>query len=169
MPKLFSPSYVYLGQEYATFTYYPRIEQTTIGQGSEAYGEVGFGGVSVGGGGGTEDFAECTTLQAARRPITEIVRAGTYQDCEMPCGLSAHPQMNVRVGVLENLIGTNVRKSTGTIQVLDEKLISGNKILVLRPPRLEMPCELTELRWPCMAVDIMRHASVINSAAPPAL
>lgn len=87
----------------------------------------------------------------------------------MPCGLSAHPQMNVRVGVLENLIGTNVRKSTGTIQVLDEKLISGNKILVLRPPRLEMPCELTELRWPCMAVDIMRHASVINSAAPPAL
>ena len=141
-------------QEYATFTYYPRIEQTTIGQGNEAYGEVGAGGLSVGAGRGSESLAEGCSLPAARRPITKTVRAGTYQDCEMPCGLSAHPQMNVRVGVIQNIRDDN---NSGTLQILDEDLISGNRILVLRPVRLEMLNQFSKMPWPSTALAIMNH------------
>ena len=152
---LFVPSC--MKQEYATFTYFPRIEQTAIGEARERHGDVGFGGFTVGAGVGNESSTQGHSLPAAGRPIMKIIRAGTYEDCEIPCGLSVHPQMNVRVGVIENLTGTNVRKSTGTLQVLDEDLISGNKILVLRPLRLEMPCGVSELQWPCTAMDIMQQ------------
>lgn len=152
---LFVPSC--MKQEYATFTYFPRIEQTAIGEAHERYGDVGFGAFTVGAGEGNESSMQGRPLPAAGRPIMKIIRAGTYQDCEMPCDLSAHPQMNVRVGVIENLTGTSVRTSIGTLQVLDEELISGNKILVLRPLRLEMPCELSELQWPCTAMDVMQQ------------
>lgn len=71
--------------------------------------------------------------------------------------------MNVRVGVVENLTGPNERKQNGTLQILDEELISGNNLLVLRPARLGMLCELEELPWPCTADVIMNLTRLVRS------
>lgn len=147
-------------QEYATFTYYPRIEQTGAANGSSTTAEAGVAGVSGGFGRGAERSTQGFSLQAANAPILRKVKAGHYEDLEMPCTFEPHPQMNVRVGVVENLTGSNDRKQRGTLQVLDEELISGNKILVLRPARLGMLCELEELTWPCTAHVIMNHNTV---------
>lgn len=140
-------------QEFATFTTYPIIEQTSIGSGSDVSAEVGFGGVSAGFGKSEAGSAEGVVLPAGKKPITTIVPAGTYQDCEVSCGFKAHQQMNVKVGVLSNLTSNK----QGILQVLDEDRISGNRILVLRPRRLEMPWQFTELSWPCTAEKIMHH------------
>lgn len=145
-------------QEYITFTYFPRIEQTGIANASGTNTGGGFGGISMTRGGTKESSTEGVALPALRRPITKVVPAGHYEDCEMPCGFSAHPQMNVRVGVIEGLQGANVRNSTGTLQILDEDLISGNKIMVLLPKRLSMPCQFSELPWPSNAGVIMDHS-----------
>lgn len=139
-------------QEYATFTSYPSIEQTSVTSSSERSAELGVAGVSAGAGRAAESSAEGFSLPGGKEPITTIVPAGTYQDIEMPCGLRAHPQMNVKVGVIRNLMGNR-----GTLQVLDQDRISGNRILVLRPKRLTMPCSFDELPWPSKPDVIMDH------------
>lgn len=139
-------------QECATFTTYPSIEHWRVARGSDVSADVGFGGISAGFGRVEDSSAEGAALPAGKRPITTIVPAGTYQDCEVPYGLKAHQQMKVKVGVLKRL-----KCNTGILQVLDEDRISGNRILVLRPRRLETPWQFAELSWPCSAEEIMRH------------
>eukprot|EP00752_Nemacystus_decipiens_P017613 g15785.t1 len=56
-------------QEYATFTYYPRIEQTSTAQGNERNVEIGVSGVSVKGGKGKESQAEGFATPEAKRPV----------------------------------------------------------------------------------------------------
>lgn len=137
---------------------YPRISQTSVSNNSENYAEAGGGPVSAGGGGSKGSSAEGVALDVAKRPILKIIAAGDYDDCAMLCDLSAHPQMNVKVGVIENLEEkTNVRHSKGTLQVLDEEPIGGNIILVLQPKRLVMPSIYPELPWPCKPIVIMNH------------
>lgn len=76
----------------------------------------------------------------------------------MPCDLRVHQQMNVRVGVLGNITTTNGRSRAGTLQILSEELLSRNKMLVLQPKRLELPCEFEHpLPWPCNPWVIMNH------------
>lgn len=113
---------------------------------------MGVAGVSTGVGRATASAMEGVSLAAGGEAITTIVPAGTYQDIEMPCGLRAHPQMNVKVGVIKNLVDNR-----GTLQVLDQDRISGNRILVLRPKRLTMPCHFGELPWPSKPHEIMHH------------
>ncbi len=71
----------------------------------------------------------------------------------MLCDVKEHLQMHVRVGVLEDLTGSGVRIK-GKLQLLDVHTISGNKILVLREPRLSHPAQFPEIDWPCSAADI---------------
>lgn len=139
-------------QEYATFTHYPSIEQTSVANGSKKTVTLGGVGVAAGFERAEGIAEEGVSLAAGREPMTTIVPAGTYQDVEMPCGLRPHPQMNVKVGVIKNLVNNR-----GTLQVLDQDRISGNKILVLRPKRLTMPWHFEELPWPSKPHVIMDH------------
>lgn len=139
-------------QENATFTSYPTIEQTSVADGRETSALLGVASASAGVTRATSSSAEGVSLAAGRDPITTIVPAGTYQDMEMPCGLRTHPQMNVKVGVIKDLVGNR-----GRLQILDQDRISGNRILVLRPKRLTMPCHFDELPWPSKPDEIMHH------------
>lgn len=94
-------------------------------------------------------------LPAAAEKITTLVAAGTYEDREMCCDVKEHLQMHVRVGILQDLTGGGVR-SRGKLQLLDLHKISGNKILILREPRLGHPAEFPEIDWPCGAEEICK-------------
>ncbi|CAB1106731.1 unnamed protein product [Ectocarpus sp. CCAP 1310/34] len=144
--------------EYATFTIYPRIEHRAVAQNSDYHFEAGGEIASVGVGQGQGSSVEGAALDVAKRPITKIVAAGDYDDCEVLCDLGVHLQMNVKIGVIENLEAKdNVRHSKGTLQVLDVEAMGGNRILVLRPKRLRMPCSFPVLPWPSTPWVIMNH------------
>ena len=66
----------------------------------------------------------------------------------MCCDVKEHLLMHVRVGVLQDLAGSGLR-AKGKLQLLDVHKIGGNKILVLREPRLRHPTEFPEIDWPC--------------------
>lgn len=95
-----------------------------------------------------QSSASGVALAAAQEPVTTIVRAGGYEDTEAPCDIRAHLQMHVKVGVLRNM------DAKGSLQLLDLKRMSGNKILVLRQPRLETPSMYPEINWPCTSDQI---------------
>lgn len=110
-------------------------------------------GVAAGVGRRNQSSVAGGTLPAAGEKITQIVEAGTYEDCDLSHDVKEHPQMHVRVGVLMDMIGEGL-KSKGKLQLLDVRKISGNKILVLREPRLTRPTEFDEVNWPCGAEEI---------------
>lgn len=102
-----------------------------------------------------QSSASGVALAAAQEPVTTIVRAGGYEDTEPPCDIRAHLQMHVKVGVIRKMeAGTNGNNSKGSLQLLDVKRMSGNKILVLRQPRLETPSMYPEIDWPCTSDEI---------------
>lgn len=80
---------------------------------------------------------------------------GTYEDCDLSYDVKEHPQMHVRVGVLQDMAGEGT-EATGKLQLLDIKKISGNKILVLREPRLKLPAKFRKIDWPCEDEDICK-------------
>lgn len=82
-----------------------------------------------------------------------IVEAGIYEDCDMSCDVKEHTQMHVTIGVLVGLTGDNM-DCQGKLQLLDVRKIGGNKILVLREPRLRRPVQYRKIDWPCGAEDI---------------
>lgn len=108
-------------------------------------------------GGGRRSYTSAVggALPAAGEKITTIVEAGTYEDCDLSYDVKEHSQMHVRVGVLQDLTRRGL-KSTGKLQLLDVRKISGNKILVLREPRLSKPAQYEEIDWPCDAEAICK-------------
>lgn len=106
--------------------------------------------------------AEGVALPSAQRPVTSIVRAGSYVDCDLTCDIRAHLQMHVKVGVISNL----TRCGTGSLQLLDERRISGNKILVLRTPRLAAPSMYRAMNWPCTSDAICSAAGGEKAPEP---
>ena len=86
-------------------------------------------------------------LPAFPHSTTTVVASGQFEDFEMPCDIKVHKQMHVRVGVLQNLTSSEP-DAKGTLQLLDDRRMSGNMILVLRQPRLEAPSEFRKLSWP---------------------
>lgn len=105
-------------------------------------------GLSAGGGRRNLSAVTGCTLPAAGEKITQIVKAGTYEDCDLSHDVKEHPQMHVRVGVLLDTSGKGMAL-TGMLQLLDVRKISGNKILVLREPRLSKPVQYGKIEWPC--------------------
>ena len=102
-----------------------------------------------------QSSASGVALAASQEPVTTIVRAGGYEDTEPPCDIRAHLQMHVKVGVIRKMeAGTNGNNAKGSLQLLDLKRMSGNKILVLRQPRLETPSMYPEIGWPCTSDEI---------------
>eukprot|EP00752_Nemacystus_decipiens_P013425 g11888.t1 len=138
---------------YATFTYYPIVEHTEAQSEREFHAEVGAMGVNLGGGKRRQSAPIGGPRPAAGEKITTLVAAGTYEDREMCCDIKEHLQMHVRVGILLDLSGEGVG-ARGKLQLLDVHKISGNKILVLREPRLRHPAEFPEIDWPCGAEKI---------------
>ncbi|CAM9472731.1 unnamed protein product [Ectocarpus fasciculatus] len=132
----------------ATFTCYPIVLHTEVSGERERYAEIGASQISVAGGKRDQHSAAGGPLPAASEKITNIVDVGTYEDCDLLCDLKQHLQMNVRVGILSDLTGEGV-KLKGKLQLLDLRKISGNKILVLRQPRLSRPSHFDEIDWPC--------------------
>ena len=107
----------------------------------------------MGGGQRKHSSAVGGALPAAGEKITTIVESGTYEDCDLSFDVKEHSQMHVRVGVLQDLTGTGV-KAKGKLQLLDVRKLSGNKILVLREPRLSRPAQYSEIEWPCGSEEI---------------
>lgn len=152
----------------ATFTYYPIVQHT------EAFNENEYhaGGAATGGGAlgvGTHNSSSTTggALPAAEEKITTLVATGTYEDRDLSYDVREHSQMHVRVGVLHDLVERGLN-STGKLKLLDLLKVSGNKILVLREPRLKLAAQFQEeLDWPCSADNIceLRQCRT-NGAAP---
>ena len=138
-------------QEIATFTSWPIVQHTDVADERESNAVVGAEVLaSVGGGMRRQSSASGAALPAALEPVTTLVLAGSYEDCDLTCDIRAHLQMHVKIGVLRNMAtGTNGTNATGTLQVLDLRRMSGNKLLVLRQPRLDAPSMYREIEWPC--------------------
>lgn len=86
-----------------------------------------------------------------------------YEDSEMSCDVKAHLQLNVRVGVLQGLTGNGLMLK-GKLQLLDAKKFSGNKVLVLREPRLDSLTEYEQIDWSCSAEAICNIIQVSTVA-----
>lgn len=140
-------------KHYATFTCYPIVEHTEASEESEVHVEGGAVEATIGGGRRSHSSAVGRPRPAAGEKITTIVGAGIYEDKEMRCDVKEHLQMHVRVGILEGLTGEGVG-ATGKLQLLDVHNISGNKVLVLREPRLSRPTEFPAVDWPCGAEEV---------------
>ncbi len=143
----------YLQANCATFTYYPIVQHTEAWSEIERHAEIGAIEVTLGGGHRNHSSAIGDALPAAGEKITTIVESGTYEDCDLSYDVKEHSQMHVRVGVLLGMTGTGMR-SKGKLQLLDVRKISGNKILVLREPRLSRPAQYEEIDWPCGSEEI---------------
>lgn len=132
----------------ATFTQYPIVEHKKAASEREVNANIGALEVTLGGGVRQLSSAVGGGLASAGEKITTKVARGTYEDVEVSCDVKEHLQMNVRVGVLRDLTGTGVCLR-GKLQLLDVKKVSGNKVLVLRQPRLNIPSEYNQIDWPC--------------------
>lgn len=88
-------------------------------------------------------------LSGFQNPITTVVDSGTFVDFELPCDIKAHQQMHVKVGVIEEVVSdqSDAPKQL-QLQLLDKKPVSGNKILVLRQPRLRTTSQFLPIPWP---------------------
>eukprot|EP00752_Nemacystus_decipiens_P016266 g14546.t1 len=142
-------------KEVASFTYWTTTEFTKGAAGSGVNAEIGFSALTVAGGKTSDYDVEGCERATAHQPKSWEIQPGRYEDLLMPHTVVLHPQMHVRVGVIENLRGDNPRQQTGDLQVFDDEYINPNRILVLRPPRLKELCKFPVLRWPCSAETIM--------------
>lgn len=140
-------------QNDATFTYWPTIKIMNALKERETTmtGGTGFVGGTIGGRGQLE--VACSHLPSFEDPITAVIPSGTYKDTDLPYDTKAHQQMRVRVGVLKDL-SSDEADANGTLQLLDEMLVSGNTILVLRQPALHMRSQFSKIPWPCDAKTI---------------
>eukprot|EP00752_Nemacystus_decipiens_P006258 g5643.t1 len=149
----------------ATFTYYPIVQHTEAAREREFNGQIGV--MEVMAAAGMRNY--CSTvggaLRDAEEKMTTIVEAGTYEDCDLSYDVREHWQMHVRVGVLQDLTGG--LQSTGKLQLLDVRKISGNTILVLREPRLSRPAQYKEIDWPCSAEKICEFYAGRNARCCP--
>ena len=152
-------------ETWAIFAQYPTSQHTEASRESEVHVEVGVSQGTGGGGMRQQSSAVGSALPSAREIISTKVETGTYEDSEMSCDISPNMQMKVRVGVLQALTGSGVRL-TGKLQLLDVKNISGNKVLVLRQPRLKGPVEYEPIDWPCSAEDVCNIQVATATAAP---
>ena len=150
-------------KHYATFTCYPIVEHTEASEESEVHVEGGAVEATIGGGRLKHSSALGGSLPAAGETITTIVEPGMYADVELGCDVKEHLQMHVRVGILKDLTGEGVG-TTGKLQLLDVRKISGNKILVLRQPRLSRPTPFPAIDWPCGAEDICNAVSSLDDS-----
>lgn len=143
-------------QETATFTSWPIVQHTDVAEEKESMAEIGAEVIAtVGGGMRRQSSASGVALAAAHEPVTTIVLAGGYEDTEPPCDIRAHLQMHVKIGVIRNReAGTNGNSAKESLQLLDLRRMSGNKILVLRQPRLKAPTMFPEIDWPCTSDEI---------------
>ena len=96
----------------------------------------------------TRSEASGSHLPSFQEPITTVVPSGTFVDYEISCDITIHKQMHVWVGVLKDLHSSDIG-ATGKLQLLDDKPVSGNMVLVLRQPRLSTPSQLPSIPWPC--------------------
>ena len=105
-------------------------------------------------------------LASAEEVTMTEVKSGNYEDSEMPCDVKPNLQMKVRVGVVRKLTGTGDQQR-GKFLLLDVKNISGNKVLVLREPRLAGLTKYKEIDWPCSEEDIrnIQVSKVAGTAA----
>lgn len=138
----------------ATFTYYPIVEHTEASYERENYAEIGAAEATMGGGSRNHSSAVGGALPAAGEKITMLVENGTYEDCDLSCDVKQHSQMHVRVGILMDMTGEGIGAQRGTLQLLDLRKVSGNKILVLRERRLRLPIKFGTIDWPCEDEDI---------------
>lgn len=92
---------------------------------------------------------------AAGEELLVVLAAGEYDACDLACDVKEHPQMHVRVGVLVDMTAEGM-KAKGKLRLLDVRKISGNKILVLRQPRLSRPVVFQDVDWPCDTKDILQ-------------
>lgn len=143
-------------QEIATFTSWPIVKHTDVAEEKESSAEMGAEGLAtIGASRRRQSATSGVALGTAQEPMTAIVRAGSYEDAEAPCDIRAHLQMHVKVGVIRQMgTGTNGNNGKGSLQLLDLKRMSGNKLLVLRQPRLETPSMYPEIDWPCTSDNI---------------
>ena len=95
-----------------------------------------------------------SALPAAEEKITTVVSCGTYEDCDLSYDVKEHSQMHVRVGVLVDMTVDDEMEATGKLQLLDVRKVSGNKILILRQPRLKKPVQYSKIDWPCHSEEI---------------
>ena len=132
-------------QNPATFTSWPVIQTT------EATNEAEMrirGGNAIEVSGCKRSEVRGSHLPKFQEPKTTVVQSGTFVDCELPCDITVHKQMHIRVGVLKDLSSSEC-DATGKLQLLDDKLVSGSMILVLRQPRLSTPSQFPSIPWPC--------------------
>ena len=139
----------------ATFTYYPIVEHTEASRERETHAEVGAAEVTLGGGTRSHSSAVGGALPAAGEKITVLVGNGTYEDCDLSYDIRQHSQMHVRVGILVEMTGEGIG-AQGMLQLLDVRKVSGNKILVLRQRRLNLPSKFGKIGWPCEDETICR-------------
>ena len=139
-------------QNNAVFLYYPIVNITETSKESEVNGTVEASGVAVGGGTRNQSSATGGDRAAAFEEIPVVLGSGEYTVCDMAYGVKEHSQMH-RVGVLEDMTGVG-SKAKGKFQLLDVRKIGGNKVLVLRQPRLTKAIMYHDIDWPCAAKDI---------------
>ncbi|CAN0080015.1 unnamed protein product [Ectocarpus fasciculatus] len=141
----------------AVFLYYPIVNFTEASKESEGNvtGEASAGGIGGRFGHGKRNQSSATggDRAAAMEEIPVVLGPGKYTVCDMAYGVKEHPQMHIRIGVLEDMTGVG-SKAKGKFQLLDLKKIGGNKVLVLRQPRLTEAIMYEEVDWPCAAKDI---------------
>lgn len=156
-------------QNDAVFTYYPIVTFTEASKARDRNAQVEAAGVVALGFGANDQWSAVGDDRlAAGEGILAILAPGVYNSAELSCGVKEHPQMHVRIGVLMEKTGAGM-KAKGKLQLLDVRKISGNKILVLRRPRLSMPVAFGTVDWPCDAKQIIqlgRPADPREPAAP---
>lgn len=134
-------------QNFATFTSRPIVETTDKTEEAETRTKAGTGFMEGAFGWHRRSNIRGRHLPAFPHSTTTVVPSGQFEDFEMPCDIKVHKQMRVRVGILQNLTSSGP-DAKGKLQLLDERPISGNMILVLRQPRLKAPSEFRKLSWP---------------------
>ncbi|CAN0127637.1 unnamed protein product [Scytosiphon promiscuus] len=149
----------------AVFTYYPIVTFTETSKERDIDAHVEAAGVALGGGTHNLSSAVGGDRPAAGEEILVVLAAGEYQPCDLACGVKEHLQMHVRIGVLVDMTGEG-RKAKGKLQLLDVRKISGNKILVLRQPRLSRPVVFGDIDWPCDTKNILKLGGTVGPQEP---
>ena len=152
-------------ESWAIFTQYPTAQHTEAAGERETHANIEVLDNAFGAGVREQFNAVGNPLDSAKEVIKTNVKSGTYEDSEMPCDVKPNLQMKVRVGVVRELTGTGYQR--GKFQLLDVKNISGNKVLVLRSPRLEGLFEYKEIDWPCSGADICNIQVSTAADTPP--
>lgn len=152
---------IYSFQNHAVFAYYPIVTSTELSEERGGINDAQIEEAGVAFGGGTHARATAvggdrpTALPTAGDGILVALAPGEYQTCDLACRVEDHPlPMRVTVGIVVNMAGEGM-EATGKLRLLGVREISGNKILVLRQPRLSRPVMIGEIDWPCETRDII--------------